>query len=361
MGYVITSFDIGIRHLAYCTMEYDPNRLSGDHYIVHQWDVIDLVADEAYKKNKTCQATIESGIKKGQKCGQLTHYFDSQTKVHLCKTHAKSHGDQLTRFYTPANISLYELACLAVKRLDQIDFSQSHEIIFESQPSINPKMKNFSMLLFNYFVIRYIAEKEESTRRLKEVKFISSRNKLTVYDGPYVSCNLKNQYSRNKFYGKVYCRYLLRYNAERLSFLDQYKKTDDLCDSFLQGAWYLMTMYKPSSSSAQKPRLKLKLKLKLKVTEIEDPTGPDEQPQPIGQPEPQPIGPQLLQAIKHNDVTKTVHQDVNLVKYMHLKRGKKPNPNTRHYTLSNLKYIFDHNQYNPQCTLTKRAIDFFLV
>jgi hypothetical protein len=368
MGKIITSFDIGIRNLAYCTMEYRTGNISGNQFFIHDWNVLDLLKnDQSDAKNKKCQVRYKSGSKKGETCDKPAHYYhkDGNNTTNICKMHAKMYDiTQISRLYTVANTNLYELARLAVTQLNKVDFSKSEEIIFESQPSKNPKMKNFSMILFNYFIIRYIAEKPENEQNLKDVKFVSSRNKLTVYDGPYIECHLKGQHARNKFYGKVYCRHLIRYNLERLHFLDTFKKTDDLCDSFLQGAWYLMNGYKMKSIGM--------------LDDSDEPDEPDdsnilgEHKSKECQDEPVNVstggsnlsnngkimiklkktltGKELLQQIKSNPLTSKIKSDYNLNKYKQLKRGCKPRVNCDKYTLSNIKYVIDHNQYDAKNT-----------
>jgi hypothetical protein len=278
--------------------------------------------------------------------------------------HAKSFDStQLKRHYTTKNVSMYELACLAINELDKIDYNSSVEVIIESQPSKNPKMKNFSMMLLNYFIIRYMAEKPETERRLRDVKFINSRNKLTVYNGPYVSCSLKGQHARNKYYGKMYCRYLLRNNIEKIQFLNTHKKTDDLCDSFLQGAWYLLNNCKikhvqlnddpsddhidppddqidPTDQNVDHPHPKLKLKIKLRLKKG-------------------PTGRELLNIIKHSPITAQIHKDYNVNKYRRLVRGRKPQVNTQRYNLSHIKYIIDHKYIDFNDTRFQLSLKYY--
>lgn len=276
---MITSFDIGIRNLAYCTLEYCPQNVIGNQFVIHDWRVLDLlkVSDEVkfHDKVKTCHMSYVSGSKKDQPCNRTSHYLVDGHGV--CKMHSGSFPkEKLQRYYTTTNTSFFELAKRAVTELDSCDFGCSQKIIFESQPSKNPKMKNFSMMLFNYFIIRYIAEKPETSQQLQDIQFVSSRNKLSVYDGPAIECKLKGQHARNKFYGIEYCKYLLRNNPSWLEYLSHFKKIDDLCDSFLQGAWYLLNNYRGDtlrSSLSEKldtttddaaissvPKIKLKLK-----------------------------------------------------------------------------------------------------
>uniref|UniRef100_A0A6C0BLZ8 Mitochondrial resolvase Ydc2 catalytic domain-containing protein n=1 Tax=viral metagenome TaxID=1070528 RepID=A0A6C0BLZ8_9ZZZZ len=374
MGKIIASLDIGIRNLAYCVMEYNPQGIAGNQFVIHDWNVLDLLsASEPYQKRK-CETVYKSGKHCGQVCGQDVHDWDPTTQITLCHFHAKTVTDhQLTRVYMVKNISLYELARLAIQRLDQIDFGQCQEIIIESQPSKNPKMKNFSMILLNYLIIRYIVEKKEGAQILQEVKFINSRNKLTVYDGPYVECHLKEQHARNKYYGNVYCRYLIRNNPERVAFLTHFKKTDDLSDSFLQGAWYLLNSYRGSSSAigyqpfphhdnafisdsetVSEPGTVLDPESSLipstSLVSTEEPTsgGPPPTHKIKIKLKQVPIGRDFLQMTKHSSTTRQTMVDYYKNQYRQLKKGYRPLPNASHYSLSNLKYILEHHQYDPQ-------------
>ena len=244
MNKIVTSFDIGIKNLAYCSMEYMPSKPPGDQFLIHDWNVLNLLEDEG-TINKNCQAVFKTGIKSGKTCPNKAHFYTVNTdgeKISVCRTHSKSYSpDQLKRVFTCANISIFELASLAVKELDKIDFTNSDEIIIESQPNKNPVMKNLSMMILNYFVLRYVVEKGA---KIQDITFISAKNKLKVYDGPYVECKLKNQYSRNKFYGKIYCRHMIRGNSKWLNFFEAHKKKDDLADSALMLIWYLMNNYR---------------------------------------------------------------------------------------------------------------------
>ena len=413
---IITSFDIGIRNLAYCILSYHPENIVGNQFMIHDWNVIDLIGGNLVTKDKICQCVIHSGIR----CHNPAHFYTKSMSMGpqklVCKVHAKSYGpQQLNRFYTMDNLTMAELAFLAITKLDQIDFTQSQEIIFESQPSKNPKMKNLSMMLFNYFIIRYMVEKPEETRRLKDVKPVSSHNKLTIYDGPYVECHLKNQHARNKFYGKVYCRHMIRSNPERLVFFDHHKKSDDLADSFLQGAWYLMDGYKgptmfgahstrqiplmnPSPEDADvslvsdsdnlpaqliedpdeetdplelKTEIQHKIVLKLKVKQpqqlqssggLVDVSSESAQPPKkiVLKLKKTPVGRDYLQQTKHNPVNQQIREDYQLNVYRQLQHGRKPSPNARRYTLSNIKYLLEHptpgHKSNP---ILIRSMHFF--
>jgi hypothetical protein len=336
---IITSFDIGIENLSYCCEEYHPYNPDGSKFAIHDWAVINLLKTQdgsEPKKTKTtkpkCQYIIKSGQKIGQSCQSEVAYYkeDNDKKEYFCTRHKP---DDSHRYYTCANVTLFELAQLAINKLDQIDFFQSDEIILETQPDLNPRMKNLSMLLFNYFILRYIISSTKITlsNRIKLVSFVNSKNKLTVYNGPYIPCSLKTQYARNKFYGKKYCEYIIRQCPDRLAFFNSHKKRDDLADCFLQGAWYLMNNYTPSTSQSQpssvlqKVEVK-KIKLKPNILKL---TGA--------------IGRQALVQIRHNQTTSQLQNDYQVTKYRNLKRGVKPRPKGKNYNLCNVKYLIDRN------------------
>lgn len=355
---IIASFDIGIKNLAYCIMEYQPHRLPGDKFKIYKWDVLDLLdidSDKVLKitnkKVKTCQIKYKSGQKMGKLCANKPYYRVREASgevIGICKVHSRSRDqDQIQRHYTVANTTHFELAKLSIPQLDEIDFSMCDRIILESQP--HQKMKNFSMMLFNYFVIRYVVDKKESEHNIKDVCFISSKNKLTVYDGPFIPCKLKTQYTRNKFYGKAYCRYMIRENREKLAFFDTFKKKDDLADSYLQGAWYLMYNWGDKLSQAPLLKLdkpKLKLKLKTKSDLIADPVDPDVFSKPKLKLKPKLIGREHLEKIKRNKTNMRIIYDTNYNRYCNLRRGYRPKKSQKRYSLSNIKYFYTRKNFN---------------
>lgn len=346
---IITSFDIGIRNLSYCILEYFPNNESGNQFLIYDWNVVNLLDDKpenkttktkTITKTEGCEFILESGKNKGKVCGREIYAHFQTTS--LCKKHknTKAYKDKehlMKRVYNQKNITIFELSKMIVNKLDKIDFSKSDEVIFESQPSKNPKMKNLSFLLFNYFVMRYVAvDSNELKEKFKNISYVNAKNKLKVYDGPYVECKLKNQYSRNKFYGKVYCEYLIRKQEEKVNFFNSFKKRDDLADSFLQGVWYLMKNLKTSTS------IDIPCQIPYSIEEE------DSSPCP---PFPSSSGKMKLNEIANSQVSKDIMIDRLINKYRNLKRGRnitqKQQSNGR-FTLGNIKYIMNHYHINNE-------------
>lgn len=183
----ILSFDIGIRNLAYCLIEGHKNDNGELICSILDWDIVNLCKKDEKVKKVSLQTL----------CSRMIEQLNAVKEIH-----------------------------------ESIDY-----VVLENQPVyMNPKMKSVQMMLFTYFIM-----KDGAT-----VKMFSPRNKLNVYTGPSVECTLKSKYSRTKFLGIQYCKYMIRGCAVS-NFFDLHKKKDDLADSFLQGLLYLQKQLKPSA------------------------------------------------------------------------------------------------------------------
>ena len=111
-------------------------------------------------------------------------------------------------------------------------------ILIENQPVLkNPVMKSIQMILFAYYVMAKI-----NHNRIKDIHLISASNKLKVYNGPKIELNIKSSYSRRKKLAILHTNYFLKDNFLKLSFLNQHKKKDDLCDTYLQSLYFQKKM-----------------------------------------------------------------------------------------------------------------------
>lgn len=165
------------------------------------------------------------------------------------------------------------------KKLDGIvELLQSTDIIIENQPTLkNPSMKTVAMLLFSYFIMRGVMDKEKSKSNIINVKFVSPGYKIALNKELYDEiinkvkehnhdnkktcrlCNLaKELEDTNKKYGDAwdkynklsypstkelgiqYALYILNKNNDDLNknLLNQHKKRDDLTDAFLHNYRY---------------------------------------------------------------------------------------------------------------------------
>lgn len=228
------SFDVGIINLAYCILY---RRDDGEYHIV-DWNIINMANGDP---KLTCCAKIGTGAKAGSVCGKKAYYYTKDKKiVGYCAVHGKGHGYE--RNVTVDNATEFELKCKLFRTLDaQPLFLKPKTILIETQPlKAREKIKGVGHAIFDYYVLRGVIDQKCLYR---ELRFVDAKNKLTVYTGPPLSCHLKDQYARNKWYGKQYCQWFIsKGGTERtpeLAYFEKFPKKDDLADCFLQAVWYI--------------------------------------------------------------------------------------------------------------------------
>ena len=69
--FTIASFDIGIKNLAFCVMQYDPNQPVGKRYPILEWKNIDLTDSDGLT-DQFCSAYLKSKKGKDGKDEDLT-------------------------------------------------------------------------------------------------------------------------------------------------------------------------------------------------------------------------------------------------------------------------------------------------
>jgi hypothetical protein len=189
---MLLSFDIGIKNLAYCILNY--NTEDNSDITIIKWNIIPLL-----DKNEKC---------KGFPLDELTK-----------------------RMYEHLNKEFYSY---------DIDI-----VLLENQPVLkNPVMKSVQMILFSYFQYQKIM----LNRKIKLIKFINAGNKLKVgrnfneinYNAEINA--IKSKYTRNKKFAILYTDKIL---IDRLKdnknneYFNKHKKKDDLADAFLQAIYYI--------------------------------------------------------------------------------------------------------------------------
>ncbi len=285
------SIDVGIKNLCYCVIE-NPGHCNSRKFSILHWNLIDLVTDPHEDKKCTgilksgknkgtvcgnnaslfesgdldkcycskhkpdidnlvsiktrllCNCKLANGKRKGQECGKkASYYFQKKSfeKIGYCSIHS-SKKDGLQRYFTVDNISDFDLKIKLFTELDKLKhiLLDVDDILIEYQPPIaREKMKALASALHDYFIIR--SQIDCKTPRVQIIRSVDAKHKLTIYDGPPISCLLKGQYDRNKWYSKQYCLWLLNKNNETnwIDYFEKFKKKDDLADSLLQGIWYV--------------------------------------------------------------------------------------------------------------------------
>jgi chaperonin cofactor prefoldin len=289
MSKKILGFDVGIKNLAYCTIELDDK-----NYKILNWGIINLDDDR-----KLCNFTLRT--KKPCNKTAFSSFIDDNKVEHLlCKTHSKKHEpekvdlEKIEKNNTKCCFSLENIQCVKdacyklkenyycsvhgkkelsninretkvkklasqscgsipilvltkklCKKLDEHpDFLQVDEVLIENQPSmLNPKMKTISSILYSYFTINGIANADKNKSTISNVKFNAPSNKLKVNkEGTIKILSLasvkKEEYDYTKELGIRYCKELIKHDEINLNLLDKEDKKDDLCDAFLHAFQY---------------------------------------------------------------------------------------------------------------------------
>ena len=229
----ILSFDIGMKNLSFCIIEY-----CSDSFDIKDWGIINIFNEDA---NLIC-----NGIKAdGEKCTKNCTKFvtENDLKLGYCGTHIKKFPVEKIKSLEKINVNKIDILELYKCLIDSLEnykhrFMDVDEILIENQPALkNPKMKTIQVAIYTYFFIRCFTDK--CSTRLNNIKQISASNKLKIYDGPPVESNAKNKYAKNKDLSIKYCEYFIKNNTQMLDYFKSEKKKDDLADSFLQGLYYI--------------------------------------------------------------------------------------------------------------------------
>lgn len=294
----ILSFDVGIQNLAYCIISDKSNNKIEDKeidktdYKILEWGIINLDDDkktcEYCGKGGTCGKNAKFTLPKSKDSQEEIYYCSqhiknamktggvSETKIeklanipdnskcsagkckkectHMinktiyCETHALKLKKELDKQIMPKKIksqnsnhqALEKLAVSIFTKLESIKtLLEVDDVLIENQPSlINPVMKTISCMLYSFFMMNGFMK-----NKIKLVKFMSPQNKLKVNSESKKEIK-KGETEREKYLitkglGVEYCKALINHYPDKIKFLDNFKKKDDLCDAFLQGFYYL--------------------------------------------------------------------------------------------------------------------------
>ena len=222
----VLSFDIGIKNLCFCELN--------DKGKILDWAIVNISND----------VPCEHKMKNGKCCDKPGTFIYKckldNSEMYLCTSHSKNKCyDKVKKFNNPKN-NIFHISQNLVKKLDEFKFIERNitDVIVENQPSLkNPTMKSIQMIVYSYFLVNGICKDDSSITGLE---MINARNKLKVYKGEPIKCDIKETYKRNKFLAVKYCEKMI--TEEEQKFIDLYndsKKKDDLSDSYLQGIYYL--------------------------------------------------------------------------------------------------------------------------
>jgi hypothetical protein len=231
----ITSFDIGVKHLSFCTLDFD---VSG--HSIHEWQVLNVLSDSINKcemltnKAEVCDkdATYES---RGRYCcskkGCLKRFEELLPVSQNPRTELKK--KKILKF------SLFDICSSIRNVLDKyIECIKTSDIVvLENQPVLkNPTMKSIQMFIYSYCLLNDV----------KNIALFNANKKLNIYDGPEIDTKGKSGYTLRKYQSIEYTKYfLMKYGfEEKLVFFNSHKKMDDLADSYLQCLTYQASINK---------------------------------------------------------------------------------------------------------------------
>lgn len=253
----VLSFDIGIRHLAYCILERvrqetetETETVEPDggttHYHVLAWKVVDLFSVTGTVYEESCVYHVM----KSWNVAQLKAWLHSRSLADTgrrAELLARIEADLKARKI--AKFASNDIGVLAVQMFHYFD--QHPElvlpewVVIENQPALkNPTMKSVQMLVYSYFVYKGMTQQ----RPAQHVQFVSAQNKTKVYDGPPITLPKKEggpslkKYKKTKLLAIAHTRYFLTQWGENATLpwrivLEGSNKKDDLSDALLQALY----------------------------------------------------------------------------------------------------------------------------
>jgi len=270
------SWDIGIKNLAYCFMDYDT---TNKKFTIIHWGILNLTDT---KPIPTCVGIIKSTSKIcGKKASLIdtnnnfycaTHgkcifnikkYDENLKCLHLkknkepcgksatfknglvgyCTQHSKKYSNltKIVNYKNALKIPLIKLGERLYKELDKHpEFLDAKIVILENQPALkNPTMKSIQMMLFSYFLMK---SKVENKGLIEDIILMSAKNKLKAYTGEPITKydKLKSKYDRTKKLSIDYCKIMITGDTKWYDFFINCKKNDDLADTYLMNCYYVM-------------------------------------------------------------------------------------------------------------------------
>lgn len=200
------------------------------------------------KKNKKTPEKIK---KTCNECEEDAIYNIDKTEYCWCEKHKKiaiSFDKKIkTKKITVQNCNKKPVQIISENMISKLDqnpaFMDVDEVLIENQPALrNPTMKNVASILYAYFMIRGMTDKQYNST-IREVKFICPSNKLKVNEKNTTSILKKTEkkqvYKMTKKLGIKYCEAIIKENESDI--LKTHNKKDDMCDAFLQGFQYLFS------------------------------------------------------------------------------------------------------------------------
>ena len=300
----VLGFDVGIKNLAYCIVEKQEDKyiIQSDHK--ECWNIINLTEQEklkcAYESciNLITQTTEIGGIKyyfctkhkllykaliqanplKFAECNEsckCSHAASCKTKSKymwggnsICSKHKEmierneEKSRALTKYKTfVKDFTIHDLKLRLLTKLDTFKdlFLNVDVVCIENQPTFkNPTMKAISDVLYTWFMIRGLIERDLNKSIISKVTFFAPSNKLKIA-GKTDDINEQidqadktgTKYKKTKELGITNCMEFIKHSQAYVDHLNSFKKKDDLCDAFLHGVYYIEKNFEPKQPKIQ--------------------------------------------------------------------------------------------------------------
>ena len=305
----VLGFDVGIKNLAYCIVEKKDDKFFIQDCHIDNWNIINLTEEN---KLKCCHDDCSNSISFFIEIEKNRYYFCSKHKLYhkvilsknlfaftncldgvkcsyanSCKTKSKfifngnsiclkhklmiEKNENKLRSLTKYKIfvkdfTIHDLKLSLLKKLDTLKniFLQVDVVCIENQPTFkNPTMKAISDVLYTWFMIRGLIEKEITGSTISKITFFAPSNKLKI-EGKTDNINeqiddankLGNKYKKTKELGITNCIEFIKHYPPYVEHLNTFKKKDDLCDAFLHGVHYIEKHLEGGSLTEKVKRLK---------------------------------------------------------------------------------------------------------
>ncbi len=234
---MILSFDVGLRFLSYCFMDCE-EKSDLSSYKIHGWEVINTVDNNDY----SCKMLKRDKVLCGKKSSM--RFVRDGEEVYTCKVHfPKDIEKSKKNNFKMRNLKEYPLQKLCSLFLEKCEgiisenrelLDKTEKILIELQPSISPRNKLISHLLYGKLI--------ENCKGNTVVKFVRASTKLKFMrkiNGPIFECKLKGGYSRRKWQSVRQCEWIIenKFSEDEKRWLEVLKngvcKSDDKSDCFL--------------------------------------------------------------------------------------------------------------------------------
>ena len=216
--------------------------------VIHNWDIINLIKDPNKCYVKKCKKNATKFCKYLKHniywCDTHNHIYDYLQKLDKSNNQL-NYNNNLTipkkiKIINCNNINIDNLRLSLIHKLDHIILplifsNKINHVLIENQPAMkNPKMKAIADILYAWFLIRGVID----SKLINGIHLISPSNKLKQYSNEIIGLSNINIYKSTKLKSIQVVKKLFK-NNKWLLHLDKYNKQDDLCDSLLQGLYWI--------------------------------------------------------------------------------------------------------------------------